>query len=132
MIGIIVALVFSISLIVGNQFDIEILTDVGVSMAWISFIIHFLISVFILFALFAFKFGDSYDKRRCREFISIFNVNTPRLRALFYLINNIFAIVFLFLSGFITTGVSLAVMGIASGYLIKVSVRKISCSTVMN
>ncbi|MTC70015.1 hypothetical protein [Providencia sp. wls1914] len=132
MIGVIVALVFSISLIVGNQFDIEILTNIGVSMAWGLFIANFLISVLTLLVLFAFKFGDNNHRNVCREFISIFNVDMPRPRALFYLINNVFAIVFIFLSGFITTGVSLAVMGVLSRYLIKVAVRKMLCSTVTN
>lgn len=128
MIGVFVALVFSMSLIVGNKFDIEILTDIGVSMAWVFFIIHFIISVLTMLVLFAFKFGDNSHKIVCIDFISIFNVDEPRPRALFYLINNVFAIMFLFLSGFIITGVSLAVMGVASRYLTKVAARKILCS----
>lgn len=129
MIGVFFALVFSMSLIVGNKFDIEILTDIGVSMAWVSIIFYYIISASISLALFCFSFGDAKQKGICREFILIFNETNSKPRALFYLINNVFAIAFLFLSGFIITGVSLAVMGVASRYLIKIAVRKILCST---
>lgn len=132
MIGVFVALVFSISLFVGNQFDIEILTYIGVSMAWISILCYLLIFVLILLVLFAFKYGDKNHINVCREFISIFRARDSKLRSVFYLVNNIFAIIFLFLSGFIITAASLAVMGVASRYLIKVSLGKILCSTATN
>lgn len=132
MVGVFVALVFSISLFIGNQFDIEILTDIGVSMAWISIICHFLASILISLVLFAFKYGDKNNANICREIISIFRARDSRLRSIFYLVNHIFAIVFLFLSGFIVTAVGLAVMGVVSRYLIKVSLGKILCSTAMN
>ncbi|MGZ0010425.1 hypothetical protein [Providencia hangzhouensis] len=130
MIGVFGALVFSMSLIVGNTFDIEILANVGFSLAWVCIAFYYIISSSLFLALFAFTFGDAEDKERIKEYVLMLNTDNSKTRTIFYLINNVLAIVLLFLSGFIITAVSLAVMCVVSRYLIKVAVRKISCSTV--
>ncbi|EJD6581689.1 hypothetical protein M0L63_RS03130, partial [Providencia rettgeri] len=42
MIGVFGALVFSMSLIVGNTFDIEILANVGFSLAWVCIAFYYI------------------------------------------------------------------------------------------